>query len=191
MFYLSFLCNKLWKLFHCFPVCLAQGPHQKVILILKFPRTPWLAGSCVFYWGWSWNLQDHSSPGAGLEILDMLYVRLRNMPDVSAYSKRHQSVTCYIGKQWQCFLCECSVWWSIVILVCYIIKYPVALLEALANYSVCEWTLWLSWTELWTFVDILKNLFDRLHQKSDTFVKLKSLSSLINSACVYTIVNVS
>ncbi len=29
--------------------------------------TPWLVGSGVFDWGWSWNLQDVSSPGAGLE----------------------------------------------------------------------------------------------------------------------------
>ncbi len=35
--------------------------------MIKQPWTPWLAGSGVFDWGWSWDLQDGSSPGAGLE----------------------------------------------------------------------------------------------------------------------------
>ncbi len=41
--------------------------------INKHPWRPWLAGSGVFDWGWSWNLQDGISPGAGLETPDLLY----------------------------------------------------------------------------------------------------------------------
>ncbi len=37
-------------------------------VIIKWPRTPWLAGSGLLNWGWSWNLQDSRSPAAALEI---------------------------------------------------------------------------------------------------------------------------
>ncbi len=42
-------------------------------VVIKQPWTPLLAGSGEFDWGWIWNLQDGSSPGAGLETTAIQY----------------------------------------------------------------------------------------------------------------------